>query len=235
MPVLSLWIILFCLFGVHTVRGQASNTSNEVWPEIDVYVNLKPKIRLFFVGTSSRSVEDGEVFNSTAYEAQLGAAIDYIPNKHVVLRVGYRRGFSVGNDVDPYKENRVLTEQTLRRLIPGSLLLSDRNREDFRFIDGAFSFRYRNRVTLEREFHIFKGRTVTPYGSAEIYYDTRFDAWNRNRLIVGVQTSLRHGPILKLLMPKRQISLDLYYARQNDSRSSSEHVNALGATLAFYF
>ena len=235
MPVLSLWIILFCLFGVHTVRGQASNTSNEFWPEIDVYVNLKPKIRLFFVGTSSRSVEDGEVFNSTAYEAQLGAAIDYIPNKHVVLRVGYRRGFSVGNDVDPYKENRVLTEQTLRRLIPGSLLLSDRNREDFRFIDGAFSFRYRNRVTLEREFHIFKGRTVTPYGSAEIYYDTRFDAWNRNRLIVGVQTSLRHGPILKLLMPKRQISLDLYYARQNDSRSSSEHVNALGATLAFYF
>ena len=90
-------------------------------------------------------------------------------------------------------------------------------------------------MTLERELHLFKGRTVTPYVSGEIFYDTRYDTWNRNRFAVGVQAALRAGPLRKMLLPKRQVILDLYYARQNDSRSDIQHVNALGASLAFYF
>jgi hypothetical protein len=120
-------------------------------------------------------------------------------------------------------------------MLPGEVLLSDRNREDFRFVDGDFSFRYRNRVTLEREFHLFRGRTITPYASGEIFYDTRFQIWNRNRLAVGIQQSLRRGPLRRLLLPKRQVVLDLYYMRQNDSRSDTPHVNAIGTALAFYF
>jgi hypothetical protein len=233
-PVVILALFLsVVVIGPRTAKAQT--TSNEVWPELDVYINVKPKIRLYFMGTTSRAVEDGEAFNGTAFEAQIGAHIDYIPNKHVVLRTGYRFGTSVGDSDSPYKEHRFLTEQTLRKLLPGSLLLSDRNREDFRFIDGDFSFRYRNRVTIERESHLFKQRAITPYGSAEIFYDTRYSAWNRNRLTAGVQTSLRRGPLLKMLLPKRQVILDLYYTRQNDSRSSTQHVNALGAALAFYF
>ncbi len=131
-------------------------------PEVDVYINLKPKLRLFLLGTVSRRTEDGEGFNGKAFEAQVGAHIDYIPNQHLVLRAGYRFGTSVGNDEDPFKEHRFLTEQILRQMLPGDLLLSDRNREDFRFVNGDFSFRYRNRVTLEREFHLLKGRTTTP-------------------------------------------------------------------------
>jgi hypothetical protein len=234
----SLVVTLLLFLSIVVVGSQparAQTTSNEVWPEIDVYVNVKPKIRLFFMATTSRAVEDGEAFNGKAFEAQIGAHIDYIPNKHVVLRTGYRFGTSLGDTDSPYKENRLLTEQTLRKLLPGNLLLSDRNREDFRFIDGDFSFRYRNRVTIEREFHLYKKRTITPYVAGEIYYDTRYSAWNRNRLTVGVQTSLRRGPILKMLLPKRQVILDLYYTRQNDSRSSTQHVNALGAALALYF
>jgi hypothetical protein len=41
--------------------------------------------------------------------------------------------------------------------------------------------------------------------------------------------------VLKRLLPKRQVILDLYYTRQNDSRSATQHVNAIGATLVFYF
>jgi hypothetical protein len=141
----------------------------------------------------------------------------------------------VGDTDEPYKEHRVLTEQTLRKLLPGELLLSDRNREDFRFVNGDFSFRYRNRVSIEREVDLFKGRTITPYVSAEIFCDTRTSAWNRNRFAVGFQQSLRRGPLRKMLLPKRQVILDLYFMRQNDSRSDTQHVNAVGAALAFYF
>lgn len=217
------------------IRAQEPTTQKEFWPEIDVFIHLKPNVRLYLLGTVSKSVEDGEVRNAQAFEAQIGAHIDYIPNEHVILRTGYRFGRAVGSNSDPFREHRFLTEQTLRTMLPGELLLSDRNREDFRFVNGDFSFRYRNRVTVEREFHLFGKRTVTPYVSGEIFYDTRTGVWNRNRYAVGVQTALRRGPLMKMLLPKRQIILDLYLMRQNDSRSDTPHVNALGAALSFYF
>lgn len=234
---LALMIGLFLSFviGPRAVSAQQPTTSNELWPEIDVYINVKPKLGIFLLGTVSRSVEDGELLEGKAFEAQIGIHIDYIPNKHLILRNGYRYGTSVGDTDQPYKEHRFLAEQTLRKMLPGNLLLSDRNREDFRFIDGDFSFRYRNRVTIERELHLFRERAVTPYVSGEIFYDTRYSAWNRNRFAAGVQIPLRRSSALKMLMPKRRIILDLYYMRQNDSRSQTRHVNALGAVLAFYF
>jgi len=232
MPVLFL---LLLLMGARAGRAQEPTTRREFWPEIDVYINIKPKIRLFLLGTVSKTVEDGELRNAQSYEAQIGVHVDYIPNDHVILRTGYRYGTAVGSNDDGFREHRLLTEQTLRKLLPGHFLLSDRNREDFRVIKGDFSFRYRNRVTIEREVPIFKNRTITPYVSGEIFYDTRFNVWNRNRWAVGVQHSLRRGPLLKMLLPKRQIILDLYFMRQNDSRSSPAHVNAVGASLVFDF
>ena len=223
------------VFSTQLSKAQEPNTRNEFWPEIDVYINVKPKVRLFLMGTVSKSVEDGEIRNAQSFEGQVGAHIDYIPNDHIILRAGYRFGTSVGDTDSPYKEHRILTEQTLRKLLPGDLLLSDRNREDFRFISGDFSFRYRNRVKVEREFDLFKGRTITPYVSAEIFYDTRSSSWNRNRLALGFEQSLRRGPLRRMLLPTRQVILDLYYMRQNDSGSETLHVNAIGAALVFYF
>jgi len=232
----ALTLFLFVIMiGTPPVKAQESVTRNEFWPEVDIYINVKPKVRIFLLGTMSKSVEDGEIRNAQSFEAQIGAHVDYIPNDHLILRVGYRYGTSVGEASSPYKEHRILTEQTLRKLLPGALLLSDRNREDFRFVSGDFSFRYRNRVTIEREVHLFKERTITPYASAEIFYDTRYNAWNRKRFAVGFQQSLKRGPLRRMLLPKRQVILDLYYMRQNDSRSETQHVNGIGAALAFYF
>ncbi len=231
-PLLFLFLLVL---GPRVSRAQEQTPRREFWPEVDVYVHVKPKVRLYFIGTVSKSVEDGELLNAQSYEAQFGAHVDYIPNEHAILRAGYRYGTAVGGNDDPFKEHRFLTEQTLRKKLPGDVLLSDRNREDFRFVNGDFSFRYRNRVTLEREMHLFKGRTTTPYVSGELFYDTRHNAWNRNRVAVGVQQSLKRGPLEKMLLPKHQVVFDLYFMRQNDSRSDSPHVNALGASLALYF
>ena len=221
------------LIGTHT--GNAQETRKEFWPEVNVYINVKPKVRLYLLGTVSKSVEDGEIRNAQSYEAQIGAHVDYIPNKHLILRTGYRYGTAVGSNEDGFREHRLIVEQTLRKLLPADFLLSDRNREDFRFINGEFSFRYRNRVTIERELSVFEGRNITPYVSGEIFYDTRFNVWNRNRMAVGVQHTLRRGPLRKMLLHKRQVVLDIYVMKQNDSRSQTPHVKALGAALVFYF
>jgi len=216
-------------------KAQEPTTRQEFWPEIDVYINIKPKVRLYLLGTVSKSVEDGELLNAQSFEGQVGAHVDYIPNPHIILRTGYRYGSAVGDNDDGFREHRFLTEQTLKKLLPGKLLLSESNREDFRFLSGVFSFRYRNRVQIEREFQVFRGRTMTPYVSGAISYDTRYDIWNRNRFAVGLMTSLRPGPLRKMLLIKRQVILDLYYLHQNDSRATPAHINGLGAVLAFYF
>ncbi|MCM3902024.1 MAG: DUF2490 domain-containing protein [Pyrinomonadaceae bacterium] len=232
--------LLVLLSDTRTIRAQEPTKRDEFWPSVEVYINVKPKVRLYLVGTVSKTIEDGELFNAQSYEAQIGAHVDYIPNEYLILRAGYRYGRAVGDNDDGFRENRLLADQILRKLLPGDLLLTDRNREEFRFITGDFSFRYRNRVTIEREFQVsdvplLRSRTITPYISGEIFYDTRFGVWNRNRYAVGVVQSLRRGPIQRMLLPKRQINLDFYLMRQNDSRSSPSHVNALGAALIFYF
>src|SRR6185503_11691109 len=231
--------LLVLLSDTHTIKAQEPTTTDEFWPSVEVYINVKPKVRLYLLGTVSKAIEDGELFNAQSFEGQVGAHIDYIPNKNFILRAGYRYGRSIGINDTGFREHRLLSEQILRKLLPGEILLTDRNREDFRFITGDFSFRYRNRVMIEREFQvnlpILRRRSITPYVSGEISYDTRFDVWNRNRYAVGVVRSLRRGPILRQLLPKRGIFLDLYLMRQNDSRSSPSHVNALGAGLVFHF
>jgi hypothetical protein len=101
--------------------------------------------------------------------------------------------------------------------------LIDRNRLDLRWVNGNFSWRYRNRLTLERHFKIGEKRALTPYASGELFYDSRFDAWNRSRLRAGLQTTL-----------SRTIMVDGYYVRQDDSRSSPRLINAVGVVLNLF-
>ena len=212
-----------------SARAQGTETSSQFWPEVDVYVSLNEKFRLFFLATTTKLEETRE--NT---EGWVGAHLDYHVRKNVSLRGGYRYGFSLGGS-DPFKEHRIILEQTVRQPLPLEILLSDRNREDLRWVNGEFSARYRNRVTLEREFKVLS-RGVTPYSSFEAFYDSRFDTWNRNRIMAGVQLTLKRGaPLISLVHPKKQFVLDVYVTRQNDSRSQPGRVKALGMAFNIYY
>jgi hypothetical protein len=69
---------------------QESETTKQFWPEVDVYVPLNEKFRLFFLATTTKAQETKE--NT---EGQIGAHIDYQLNRKVSLRTGYRYGFSL--------------------------------------------------------------------------------------------------------------------------------------------
>jgi hypothetical protein len=226
-------ILSALLRSISSAQNTAAPTEAEFWPEVQAYIKLNPKFRLFFNGSVSTSVEDGELLRGNAFEALVGAHLDYIPSNHFVLRAGYRYIFSL-DESDPYHEHRVILEQTPRHLFPGQILVSDRNREDFRSVNGDFSFRYRNRLTAEREFQVWK-RSWTPYGSIEVFYDSRFNAWSRNRWSTGIVLPVRKrlAP-LKLLFPDKDVTVDLYYLRQNDRNPSEKHVNAFGITIAIH-
>jgi hypothetical protein len=59
---------------------------------------------------------------------------------------------------------------------------------------------------------------------AELFYDSRYDEWNRKRYFVGIEWPIGRTSVL-----------DSYYYRQDDSRSSIAHVNAVGLALNLYF
>jgi Protein of unknown function (DUF2490) len=205
-------LLLGCLGG-KAVAQDGPETRDELWPEVDLFVMLNPVWRLFFLANITQERE-----TNIDNEGQVGANVDYFFNKYLIFRTGYRYGFSLQDD-EPFQEQRILFEQTIRLAIPWKILMRDRNRQELRWVNGTFSVRYRNRLMLERDFIIADFR-FTGYGSAEVYYDSRYDTFNRNRFIFGVVLPL-----------SKHFSLDLNYARQNDSRSEPNHVNAIGIIL----
>jgi len=197
----------------------AQDTAREVWPEVDVWVQLTTKVKLYFPFSVSRS-------RDTKYtEALIGARVDFRVNRYVSVRAGYGYIWSI-SDTDgdpPYREHRPLGELSLRAFPGASILLIDRNRVDLRFINGDYSYRYRNRLRLERTFTFDRWpptRTLTPYAMEELGYDSRYDTFNRSRFTAGVETQFT-----------RTVMVDLYVVRQDDSKASVERLYALGLAL----
>jgi hypothetical protein len=171
-----------------------------------------------------------EWFTGTQLNLQLKpVARDHLPRfdsnkeKYFVFGVGYQYWRKTEENKSPTNENRVLVEATPRYYPGAELLLTDRNLVELRFINGEYSTRYRNRVTLERAFLVHHFRFDT-YGWGELFYDTRYNSWVQNQYSFGVQFQF-----------KRRWVLDGYYLHQNTSHSTPNHVNAAGVTLQVHF
>ena len=85
--------------------------------------------------------------------------------KRITIRAGYRYKRSLNTEV-PVNENRPTAEFTLRWVFPEGVLMSNRARGEFRFVNGAFSWRYRDLLKFEKDFHM-RDYAFTAYTSAE--------------------------------------------------------------------
>jgi hypothetical protein len=224
------WVALLTVLSAIPARAQ----TEQVWPEVSTFVKMNDRMRFYFLATTVKETREST-------EGEFGPNFDFyfkpLRKKHiawhlfspdesktklVTLRVGYRyiHPFT-GDNPD---EHRGVLELTTRHGLPGSLLASDRNRMDLRSVGGEYSWRYRNRLTLEREFSAGRFK-LTPYSRGEIYYDSRYDKVSRTSLIGGlVYTITRH------------FELEGYFEHQNDSGGSSNRtVNAVGLVINLYF
>jgi hypothetical protein len=136
-PRFLLWLAVFVTSSADA--QDESETRAEFWPEVSVYIHPSSRFRLFFLGRVSRAREGAKIFGEEPYEGYTGAHLDFIPNKNVILRNGYRFGTSL-NGSDPFKEHRIIGEQTFRGLLPGNMRLSDRNRRIFGSSTGITPF-----------------------------------------------------------------------------------------------
>jgi hypothetical protein len=223
--------LALCLLSVGQwiIPAAAESTRDEFRPELGIYIQQGPQIRIEFIESFIGDESTHEWRGLTAFyvqaalkpllRRQLRDHPDVFRNKYLMMRAGYRYQARLTNH-DSAIESRGILELTSRYMLPWHLVISDRNRGEFRFIKGQpFSTRYRNRLRLERDVK-YGSFNCTPYVYDEIFYDTRSDKWTPNRYALGIELPI--GP---------HVVLEPYYLRQ----SNPPHINAFGFKLDLYF
>ena len=215
--------------------SQAQETEDQFWPEIDTYVRLNHHARLFFMLAPVKET-DSDSFNNTQVGGSFEFGVAPHARKHLLeaydadqlryLRasVGYRETFELSGDDDTVSERRIVTDLTPRFFLPWELLVAQRNRVDYRWIEGQdYSWRYRPRLWVERQSKIGSVKLV-PHAAVELYYDSRYDSWERTEYRAGVSF-----PVARWIVPQA------YYAREIDREPTKKYTNALGVIATLYF
>jgi hypothetical protein len=224
------WLALsFSLCAAAT--GQTSSTGGEFWPLVNVQTQLQPKTSLLLYGGSDKGedffheeLKIGGLLNLqlrpilTPHEPD----IDENKEQHLVLGAGYQYSETIQSG-SPSHEDRMIVQLTPQYRPGGGLFVADRNRVEFRWVNGKYSTRYRNQLTIERGFQEL-GVRFTPYAQGEMFYDSQTHSWDENRYALGVQFPY-----------KRIFMLDNYYLRQNCTTCNPQHLNVWGLTLNFFF
>ncbi len=224
-------VVLLLVFSDSVLAQSPSDTNWEVWPSIKVNFDLQPKLRLQVFGETQNGEESPYIQLKTG--AMLSYRMKRILTPHMrdndgeneynlVVGIGYEFLHSTQDD-NVKRENRLMIQATPRYLLPANILGQDRSRIEFRWVNGVYDVRYRNKLTISRTFRISRLR-LGPYTSGELFYDRNHHSWNENQYAFGVQSSI--GKLL---------TLDTFYLRQNCTTCSQDPLNVFGVTVNLYF
>jgi len=192
------------VIAIATAAGRAQTTQYR--PELDVYWKSSDHARTFF--QLAGQAEHAPV----SRDPLIGLFEDFLFVPDGYVRGGYRY------NLHSY-ESRALVELAFRVFKAGPVRFLNRNRVEWRWVDGKYSYRARERVQLQRV-PPPKGLGLAPYAMFEAYYDSRFRTIARLAPRLGSEARLG-GPA----------SMDLYYLRQDNLRGKPAYVNIGGLII----
>lgn len=221
---LACLVILGCLL--------ASAQTVQVLPEVDTYLKLSSDLRASFQVKETREGGDPT-------EAEIGPSLDlYLQplarlqnatefdlddskSRPLVFTVGYRY-LPQANNAPAI--NRIEPVVTLHFPLKAKFLLTDGNRGDLDWQSGGFSWRFRNRIQIEKRLTI-RSYHPAPYVSAEFFYESQYGKWSDTAIYAGC-----------LLPIGRHVQFNPYYEHQNNTgKSPNQQLNQLGLMLNLYF
>lgn len=191
--------------------AHAQKPTTEFWPELDVYWTPARHQRTFLELSSSADREAPDRDDS------IGLYQDYLMLPAGYLRGGFRYTFSAHDN--SYQEYRFVGEATFRTWSSGLARLVNRARFELRDVNSDWSYRIRDRLHLQRWPPHQNGLALAPYITFEAYYYSQYNTIARLGGRVGSESRV-WGPV----------SVDVYIARQNNTRTLPKYVNALGLT-----
>jgi hypothetical protein len=224
-------LILLCLLAAGSAQLSAQDPSNEFWPQLNASWRLSPDFQLV-TGVAEHAATDPK-----DDDFRIGATLIYhLPfkftgplarhhpeeSRYLSVNGGYTYIPPAPDGTAPV-ENRGVFQFVGRVPWPRSILTTDRNEMDLRWISGSLYWRYRNRVSLQRTFHVHS-HEITPVIYGELQYYSKYDSWYRNDYGAGLRFT-----VAKL------VEIFPYYERENTSHSTPAHVNAVGVAVTFFF
>jgi hypothetical protein len=191
-----------------------STTETQFFPEVDAFFKYTETGRIVLETLGTVGPRDSQ-------SAAVGLAWDQSFGDHVSVLGGYYFEY----DPTPVvRDQRIRLALSLRFPVAWRFLATDRSLFEARWLDGKPSQRYRNMLTLEKEYIGPFGIPYTLDLDAEVYYDTRTHAWDHQEYTAGVATLL-----------SQKLSVELYYQRlETQGGSQPAHVNAVGVTIQLF-
>lgn len=219
-------VVLACV-GYPPIHAQ----NTQFLPEIDAHLTVNSYVRFYLEAKDDR--EGGDPHQSTvgpSIQIYLKPLIklkrvaffdlDDSKSRPLVFESGYR----VINAPDTPTDNRALEAVTFQFPLVAEILLSDRNRADLDWKNGVFSWRYRNKLTLQRTFAIYSYHLI-PYIAAEPFYESRYAKWSATDLYAGCQ-----------LPVGKHVQFNPYFQFENDTgKKPNRQQYYVGLALHLYF
>jgi hypothetical protein len=176
--------LLKCIFLVCFAWLPARAQSVQFLPEVDAHLKLNSSFRAYLEAKDDRGGGDPHQFGigpSIQLYLKLKEVTKFdlgdTKSRFLVLETGYR--YITAPDAPP--ENRLLTAATFNFPLGAGFHLSDRNRADLDWKKGIFTWRYRNKLTLERTFSVHSYHLI-PYLAGEGYYESQYGKWSTTAL-----------------------------------------------------
>lgn len=181
------WCALFaCLTGLPAYSQDA-----QFLPEVDAHLKLNSTFRAVLEAKDDRDGGDPQQFTfGPSLQLYLKPLIklkkiksfdlDDSKSRLLVLETGYRYITAPGAP----SENRMLVAVTSNFPLRAGFSLSDRNRADLDWKSGTYTWRYRNKLTLERTVAI-RSYHFIPYVAAEPFYESQYSKWSTTSLYAG--------------------------------------------------
>jgi len=224
----SIWkcAFFFCLF---SLPARAQNV--QFLPEIDAHLKLNSTFRAYLQAKDDREGGDPtqatigpslQVYLKPLIKLKKVKAFDLDDSKSrlLVLETGYR--YITAPDAP--SENRMLVAVTSNFPLKAGFFLSDRNRADLDWKSGIFTWRYRNRLTLDRTFAI-RSYHFIPYVAAEPFYESQYSKWSTTSLYAG-----------SLFPVGKHVQFNIYFEHDNNTgKHPNRQVNSVGLALNLYF
>jgi hypothetical protein len=118
----------------------------------------------------------------------------------------------------------MLAAMTSNFPVKAGFALSDRNRADLDWKGGKFTWRYRNKLTIDRTFAI-RSYHLIPYVAAETYYESQYNKWSTTSLYAG-----------GLFPVGKHVQFDTYYEHDNNTgKRPNKQRSVVGLALHLYF
>jgi len=200
-------------------------------PEVDAYLKLNSMLRVY---VEAKDDQDG----GDPAQAGLGPSLqlylkplaklkemrafdlDDAKTRFLVLETGYRYVW----EPNAPATNRMIAAATFNFPMKAGFSASDRNRADLNWKNGNFTWRYRNKLQVERTFSA-QAYHFIPYAAVEPFYESQYGKWSTTALYAG-----------SLFPVGRRVQFNLYYEHENNTGGNKNHPeNAIGLALYLFF